>query len=119
MALPSEIATCVVCRDLAQVYWSVAPDRTDPDRSKESAIFDEFHEIEISMEWGLHLQEDHPFVLGPVNGCPNCQKVLQILSAPFSPPGETLRHPDGRRGLHPSQAHFAKHLLQQLRDIDA
>ncbi|GGS93507.1 hypothetical protein [Streptomyces chromofuscus] len=103
MTLPTEITNCVLCRDLADTWWR-------------TGSIDGTEEFVAARAFGLHVQEGHPDVLRPADGCDTCRAVLAILSAPFSPPGETITHPDGSR-LHPSQLHFARHVLQDMREI--
>lgn len=101
MTLPTEITSCVLCRDLGATWWHVGG-------------ADGLQEAVAARAFGHHAQEEHPGVLRAVKGCSTCQEVLVALSASFAPAGQAIPHQDGSV-LHPSQLHFARHILQDMR----
>ncbi|GHE14688.1 hypothetical protein [Streptomyces alanosinicus] len=101
MTSVEEVADCAICREFADSWWQCMKDPA------QGAVDEE----RIALAAGAHLQDDHRAdVLRPREGCDDCRTVQAILSAPFSAPSEVIIRTDGLQ-LHPSQLHFARHVL--------
>jgi hypothetical protein len=107
MPWAEEVSNCSICQEFAGSWWRCM---TDPSQ-------DSVDELRISMAAGIHLQDDHEdIVLRPKEGCEVCRDVLAMVSATFPAPGELIIRADGAR-LHPSQLHFARHVLWDRFDL--
>ncbi|MFE5669230.1 hypothetical protein ACFQ7W_35595 [Streptomyces niveus] len=105
MTVPSVIAACTRCREIADTWWryGIVDDKTAL-RVEEFVFYE-------------HLQDDHSGItLMSVTGCRSCEEAETMSQ--FAMPDLAMHRADGSH-VDPARLHLVHHLLEQTAEIAA